>query len=195
MHETKEEFLEICLIACIVHTFINYVALPYEGKSENIAISHLIKIQHFVAKALQSQFKVETVPSRNTIIYLTEKYIGGWCVSIPQKSFSERKKQVRTAEETRLIHTHVDNVFKRNLTDTVGHRGQFGHLAPSWLEGDAGEVHHPAAEGCVPRSCSHSDHKVAAGVLRGHGSSEGHEMFKRNDKYHSIADDVPIPKM
>ena len=31
--------------------------------------------------------------------------------------------------------------------------------------------------------------------LRSHGSSEGHEMLKRNDKYHSIADDVPIPKM
>ena len=30
---------------------------------------------------------------------------------------------------------------------------------------------------------------------RVHGSSEGHEMLKRNDKYHSIADDVPIPKM
>ena len=29
----------------------------------------------------------------------------------------------------------------------------------------------------------------------GHGSSEGHEMLKRSDKYHSIADDVPIPKM
>ena len=28
-----------------------------------------------------------------------------------------------------------------------------------------------------------------------HGSSEGHEMLKRNDKYHLIADDVPIPKM
>ena len=28
-----------------------------------------------------------------------------------------------------------------------------------------------------------------------HGSSEGHEMLKRNYKYHSIADDVPIPKM
>ena len=28
----------------------------------------------------------------------------------------------------------------------------------------------------------------------GHGSSEGHEMLKRKDKYHSIADDVPIPK-
>ena len=28
-----------------------------------------------------------------------------------------------------------------------------------------------------------------------HGSSEGHEMLQRNDKYHSIADDVPIPKM
>ena len=28
-----------------------------------------------------------------------------------------------------------------------------------------------------------------------HGSSEGHEMLKRSYKYHSIADDVPIPKM
>ena len=28
-----------------------------------------------------------------------------------------------------------------------------------------------------------------------HGSSEGYEMLKRSDKYHSIADDVPIPKM
>ena len=37
---------------------------------------------------------------------------------------------------------------------------------------------------------------MAAGPLFGsHGSSEGHEMLKRNDKYHSIADDVPIPKM
>ena len=31
--------------------------------------------------------------------------------------------------------------------------------------------------------------------LSNHGSSEGHEMLKRNDKYHSIADDMPIPKM
>ena len=32
-------------------------------------------------------------------------------------------------------------------------------------------------------------------ALAEHGSSEDHEMLKRNDKYHSIADDVPIPKM
>ena len=32
-------------------------------------------------------------------------------------------------------------------------------------------------------------------ALQTHGSSEGHEMLKRNNKYHSIADDVPIPKM
>ena len=36
--------------------------------------------------------------------------------------------------------------------------------------------------------------KFGVGILP-HGSSEGHEMLKRNDKYHSIADDVPIPKM
>ena len=32
------------------------------------------------------------------------------------------------------------------------------------------------------------------GVPR-HGSWEDHEMLKRNDKYHSIADDMPNPKM
>ena len=32
-------------------------------------------------------------------------------------------------------------------------------------------------------------------VPAGHDLSEGHEMLKRNDKYHSIADDVPVPKM
>ena len=32
-------------------------------------------------------------------------------------------------------------------------------------------------------------------IVSVHGSSEGHEMLKRSDKYHSIADDVPIPKM
>ena len=31
-------------------------------------------------------------------------------------------------------------------------------------------------------------------MLAIHGSSEGHEMLKRNDKYYSIADDVLIPK-
>ena len=36
---------------------------------------------------------------------------------------------------------------------------------------------------------------VSAKYVIPHGSSEGHEMLKRNDKYHSIADDVPIPKM
>ena len=40
-------------------------------------------------------------------------------------------------------------MFQQNLTETVGHRGQFGHLAPSWMEDDAEEVHHPDAEGCV----------------------------------------------
>ena len=29
----------------------------------------------------------------------------------------------------------------------------------------------------------------------GHGSSEGHDMLKRNDKCHSIVVDVPISKM
>ena len=36
---------------------------------------------------------------------------------------------------------------------------------------------------------------IGVHVRTGTGSSEGHEILKRNDKYHSIADDVPIPKM
>ena len=46
--------------------------------------------------------------------------------------------------------------------------------------------------------CSSSDCSAELCVLNlyiRHGSSEGHEMLKRNDKYRSIADDVPIPKM
>ena len=41
-----------------------------------------------------------------------------------------------------------------------------------------------------PRSTSTPDFPPPTG----HGSSEGHEMLKRNDKCHSIVDDVPIPK-
>ena len=40
-----------------------------------------------------------------------------------------------------------------------------GIITPILLENDAGEVHqlhHPAAEGCVPRSCCHCDHQMAA---------------------------------
>ena len=50
--------------------------------------------------------------------------------------------------------------------------------------------HHNAEMG----TCGRGDMLVRLGP-GGHGSSEGHEMLKRNDKYHSIADDVPIPKM
>ena len=37
-----------------------------------------------------------------------------------------------------------------------------GIIAPILLENNAGEMHHPAAEGCVPRSCSHCVHQTAA---------------------------------
>ena len=39
-----------------MHALIHYVILTYEGKSENLAISLLIKIQHFDAKVFQSSF-------------------------------------------------------------------------------------------------------------------------------------------
>ena len=50
--------------------------------------------------------------------------------------------------------------------------GSLDIIAPIWLS-DAGEVHHPAAEGRVPHSCRHCDHQVAAESVRG-GSSPGH---------------------
>ena len=68
---------------------------------------------------------------------------------MPQKSFSGRKKQVRAAEKARLIRTLVKN-DPMKYTDVVGHREQLGHYCSHWLEDDAGEVHHPDAEGCVP---------------------------------------------
>ena len=97
------------------------------------------------------RFKHETVFSRNTIIYLTEKYPMGWYVSIPQKSFSGRTKQVRTTERLDWS-TRSLRIIPWNLTDVVGHREQLGRRCSHWMNYDAGEVHHPDAEGCVPRS-------------------------------------------
>ena len=92
-----------------MHAFIPYVVLPYEGKIESITFLFLIKIQHIEQRRFRVRFIVETVLSRNTIIYLPEKYIGGSCVSIPEKAFSQRKKQVRAASKTRLISEFVKN--------------------------------------------------------------------------------------
>ena len=44
----------------------------------------------------------------------------------------------------------------------MGHREQLGPHCSHYLENDAGEMHHPAAEGYVPRSCRHCDHQAAA---------------------------------
>ena len=46
------------------------------------------------------------------------------------------------------------------LQSTQGTLGSLGIIAPIWIR-DAGEVHHAAAEGRVPHSCSHCDHQVA----------------------------------
>ena len=40
-----------------MHALIHHVILTYEGKSENLAILLLIKIQHFDVKVFQSSFK------------------------------------------------------------------------------------------------------------------------------------------
>ena len=75
VHEMKEGFLEICLTPFML-SFIRSCNRKKE-KNEDIAISLLTKIQHFDAKAFQGPFKHETVSSRNTIIYLPEKYPRG----------------------------------------------------------------------------------------------------------------------
>ena len=50
----------------------------------------------------------------------------------------------------------------------MGHREQLGHHCSHWMEYDAGEVHHPDAEGCVVCTLfmSHCDHQAAAEALR-----------------------------
>ena len=58
---------------------------------------------------LRARVKDGTVPYRSTIIYLIVEYLIGWCVSISHKSFSGRKKHVRTAEKARLIRTFVND--------------------------------------------------------------------------------------
>ena len=70
---------------------------------------------------------------------------------------------------------------------------KLGHEAAIFFTGD---YYFPNAaiifgENCLSAVCS----VCAIHSRMPHGSSEGHEMLKRNDKYHSTADDVPIPKM
>ena len=64
-----------------------------------------------------------------------------------------------------------------------GTGGALGHRAPGWMR----------AFNINPMGIAWKDWGQKSVVS--HGSSEGHEMLKRNGKYHSIADDVPIPKM
>ena len=52
---------------------------------------------------------------------------------------------------------------------------------------------YPGVVFCPVRDCRPGHFPSFSAVA--HGSSEGHGMLKRNDKYHSIADNVPIPKM
>ena len=101
-------------------------------------------------KGFRARFKDETVPSRNTIIYLTVKYHIGWCVSVPYKTFSGRKKHVRTAEKVRLIRTFVNNdPMKSHRRDAVGHREQLGHHCSHF----AGKWRREGAPSCCRRMC------------------------------------------
>ena len=65
-------------------------------------------------RRFRAHFKVKTAPSRNTILSLTEKYIRVGSVSNLQKSFSGRKKWIRTAEKVQTIRTLVKNDPKKS---------------------------------------------------------------------------------
>ena len=105
VHETKERSLEICLTACMLSFVRSYNRT--KEKAKTLQFHFWAKSSILTQRRFRDRFRHETVSSRNTIICLTEKYTRGRCVSIPQKSFSGRKKQVRTAEKARLIRTLV----------------------------------------------------------------------------------------
>ena len=111
MYETKEGFLEICLTSCMLSFSMSYYGT--EAKAKTLHFYFQAKSRILTQRPFRACFKVEACwklkPSRSTISYLTEKYLGGWCVSIPQKTFSGRKKQVITAEKVRLFRTFVNN--------------------------------------------------------------------------------------
>ena len=107
MHETKEGFLEVCLTACMLWFIRSYYRT--KEKAKTLQFQFWSKYSISTQRRFRASFKDETLPSRNTIIYLTVKYLIGWCVSIPHKLFSGRKKHVGTAEKARLIHMFVSN--------------------------------------------------------------------------------------
>ena len=115
-------------------------------------------------RRFRARFRDETVPSRNTITYFTVKYLIGWCVRIRHKSFSGRKKHVRTAEKARFIRTFVSNDPMKS------HR----HCGAPWAVvhhccHQAGKGRRGGAPSCCRRMCpgcppsmSHRDHQAAA---------------------------------
>ena len=95
-------------------------------------------------------------------------------------------------------------LWKRHFCIDHGHQPGIGKSTPcSSLQGDCGETFVVMAIDAAKHYSQHFSGrylKAPQGIpgfvgIRCHGSSEGHEMLKRNDKNHSIADDVPIPEM
>ena len=107
MHETKEGFMEICLTACMLWFIMSCNRM--KEKAKTLQFHFWSKSSVLKQRRFRARFKDGTAPSRNTIIYLAVEYLIEWCVSISHKSFSGRKKHVRTAEKARLIRTFVNN--------------------------------------------------------------------------------------
>ena len=94
---------------------------------------------------------------------------------------------------------HLDWISLRHSVLT---KSSVLRLALASMPSGQPEAGHPRNLYRVGRSARRASSSPAQPRLTGwrvarsaHGSSEGHDMLKRNDKYHSIPDDVPIPKM
>ena len=117
------------------------------------------------------------------IIYLTVKYLIGWCVSVHHESFSWGKKHVRTAEKTRLIRTFVNNDPMKSHRRCGAPWAAWALLLPSCLEmtqerctillqKDVSPVHEPLwpSNGCEAV-------QGAVNITRGTSGVKGHIVF------------------
>ena len=107
MHETKDNFLEICLTASTPSFIMSY----YREKEKAKVVQFYLESKSIILtqRRFKVHFKTKSAPSRNTILSLTEKFLRVGSVKNLQKSFSGRKKWIRTAERVQSVRTLVNN--------------------------------------------------------------------------------------
>ena len=120
MHETKDNFLEICLTASTPSFIMSYyrekekakiVQFYLESKEKAKIVQFYLESKSIILtqRRFKVHFKTKSAPSRNTILSLTEKFLRVGSVKNLQKSFSGRKKWIRTAERVQSVRTLVNN--------------------------------------------------------------------------------------